>query len=99
MCEKLFGNDEVAKLRKSREKYDLIIAELYGSDCSLGFAHHFNAPIVGIMGDEMVPWAADRMGNPDNPSYMPNYLLPYTSHMSLQKRFFNVMTDLLYKIG
>lgn len=99
MCEKLFENPDVVKLRKMHKKYDMIIAELYGSDCFLGFADHFNAPIVGILGDEMTPWASDRMGNPDNPSYMPNYLLPYESQMTLQKRALNALSDLLYKLG
>lgn len=99
ICDQMLESPQLKKLVKSSRKYDLVVVELYGSDCMLGFADIFGAPIVAVLGDEMVPWASDRMGNPENPSYMPHYLLPFESGMSLQNRVLNAFTGLAYKVG
>jgi hypothetical protein len=31
-----------------REPFDLIIVELFNSDCMLGIAHKLNAPVIGL---------------------------------------------------
>lgn len=99
LCDKLTKHPKIINLAKSSIKYDLIIAEVFGTDCLLGFAYVFKAPIVGVLGDILTPWANDRMGNPDNPSYLPNYLLPFRSKMILEDRILNTLSGVLYKIG
>lgn len=39
----------------------------------------------------MLPWANYRMGNPENPSYVSNVLLPYAGVMSFNQRFINTL--------
>ncbi|KAJ9577493.1 hypothetical protein L9F63_005936, partial [Diploptera punctata] len=88
-CEAVFQNPKIEKLLKSDEKFDLIITELFGTDCFVGFAHKFKAPLISMTSSAMLPWGNDRMGNVDNPSYIPNNYLPYNDKMSFHQRLLN----------
>lgn len=96
-CEPLFNTSTLQNLKKSTKKYDLFLTEIFGTDCMLGFAHIFDIPIVELMSSVNLPWSSDRIGNPDNPSYIPNYFLPYLSKMSLWERLINTLTLLISK--
>lgn len=98
LCEPLFNTSTLQNLRKSNKKYDLLISEIFGTDCMLGFAHIFNIPFVAFTSSVNLPWGSDRIGNPDNPSYIPNYFVPYLSKMNLWERLTNTLTLLLYKV-
>ncbi|GJQ69931.1 hypothetical protein Trydic_g13331 [Trypoxylus dichotomus] len=99
ICEHLFQHRSIIELRNSTLKFDVVIAELYGTDCLLGFAHHFGAPIIGMSGTDLLPWAAARMGNPDNPSYVPNYFLAVNEQMVLYEKLQAFFALFLTKIG
>lgn len=99
MCNKMSKHPAILNLTKSKNKYDLFITEIYSSDCLLGFGDLFKVPIVGLSSVILTPWLNDRMGNPENPAYMPNYLLPYGSKMFLYDRIWNTISGGLYKMG
>ncbi|KRT79528.1 glucuronosyltransferase, partial [Oryctes borbonicus] len=61
--------------------------------------HHFGAPIVGISATDLLPWAGARMGNPDNPSYVPNYFLSLNEQMVLHEKLQAFFALFLTKIG
>lgn len=86
----------------STERFDLIIAEAGWGECFFGFIKKFGSPpVVATSGSGIPPWISLMSGNPENPSYMPNYILPYTSHMTFSERIFNfvnhIITTFLYQ--
>lgn len=62
--------DPMRNLIHTREKYDLIITEIFSSDAMLGYVHHFKIPFISFCSTPLLTWASDRVGNPDNPSYI-----------------------------
>lgn len=86
----------------STERFDLIITEAGWGECFFGFIHKFGSPpVVATSGVGIPPWISLTTGNPENPSYMPSYILPYTSHMTFSERIFNfvihIITTSLYQ--
>jgi glucuronosyltransferase len=98
-CEKVFEHSKVQELIKSNDTFDLIITELYGPDCFLGFSQRFNAPLINIVSSVIFPWGNDRIANPDNPSYIPNYFIPYTHNMTFGQRIINTVLTEILKLG
>lgn len=39
-----------------REPYDLVIAEMFNTDCMLGVAHKLNAPVIGVSSTNLMSW-------------------------------------------
>ncbi|XP_058461853.1 UDP-glycosyltransferase UGT5-like [Malaya genurostris] len=81
----------VTKLINSRQHFDLVILEVFMTDAMLGFAHHFNAPCVGISSFGASKWTTDLVGTPAPPSYIPNPFLAFTDHMSFKERLMNTL--------
>ncbi|PSN46987.1 hypothetical protein C0J52_17341 [Blattella germanica] len=98
-CEAVFEHPNIKRLIKSEEKFDLVITELFGVDCFTGFAHKFQAPLISMTSSTLLPWANDRMGNPDNPSYIPNYFLSFTDRMTFPERMLNTIFSIGLKWG
>ncbi|KAF2882089.1 hypothetical protein ILUMI_24092 [Ignelater luminosus] len=99
ICEVILNTPAAQELKNSKKKYDLVVTEIFGSDCMVGFGYHFKAPVVGMISSVILPWGGDRIGNPDNPSYIPNYLVPYLSKMSLSERLINTVILLAAKLS
>lgn len=99
ICEKVFKHPQTKLLKSKKKKYDAIIVEVLGTDCFLGFAHLFQIPIIGISSTMYLPWGGDRIGNPDNPSYIPNYFLPQTGKLTLWEKMEVSAAAVLAKLG
>ncbi|KAF2882091.1 hypothetical protein ILUMI_24094 [Ignelater luminosus] len=99
ICRNVLHSPTVRELKNTKKKYDLIIAEIFGTDCFLGFAHLFKIPVIGITSSVAVPWGNDRIVNPDNPSYIPNYLMHSSSRMNLIDRLTNTLSLIGAKLG
>jgi len=97
-CDKMLSFHKVQELLKSEEKFDLVITETFFTDCFLPFVHKFNAPNVAISSCVMPPWSNDRMGNPDNPSYIPTIGTSFSDQMSFSERLINVVANVALKI-
>lgn len=78
-------------LKNTTKQYDLIITHIFGSDALLGFGYLFNAPVISYVTSFAFPWLNDRVGNPDNPSYIPNYFSHFNPKMSLFERIQNTI--------
>lgn len=97
MCEKELQSAGARELlnNPSNEKFDLIITEAGWGECFFGFIHKFGSPpVVATSGVGIPPWISITTGNPETPSYMPNFLLPYTSHMSFSERIINFLSHI-----
>lgn len=68
--ESILACPPVQQLLASSDTYDLVIAEVFCSDMMLAFAERFHAPHVSFCPAQLFPWAAERSGTPDNPSYI-----------------------------
>ncbi|XP_018321655.1 UDP-glucuronosyltransferase 2B20 isoform X1 [Agrilus planipennis] len=98
ICENAFKHPLTLKLKNTKKKYDLIITEIFGTDCMFGFAHHFDVPVVTLTTSVNQPWGNSRFGNPEEPTYIPSYFLPYTTNMSLVEKFWNIWNSFYTKI-
>lgn len=81
----------VQQLIQSNSKFDLIITELFNTDCFLGFVHKFKAPFMALTSHEIVPWSNERFGNPDNPSFIPTSFMFYSQRMTFFQRTYNTL--------
>jgi glucuronosyltransferase len=96
-CRAVLEHPSIQQLINSTEKYDLVIIQGYGTDCLLGFAHIFDTPIILMVSNQIFPWMNDRVGNPDNPAYIPNIFVPYTPNMTFLERVWNTIISLELK--
>ena len=90
-CESVYMHPNVKELIKTSDKFDLVINEIWGNDCFLGLVHKLSVPHIGIITSVAYPWSNYRVANPDNPSYIPNYFLPYNQVMSFRQRLVNTV--------
>jgi glucuronosyltransferase len=93
-CDRMLSFHKVHELLNSQVNFDLIITETFLTDCFLPFVHKFRAPHVAMSSCVMFPWSNDRMGNPDNPSYIPTHGTWFSDEMNFSERFFNVIANI-----
>lgn len=86
VCENSLNSVPVQKLFNSNESYDLIILEYFNSFCDLAYVLKFKAPFIALSSCLPLSWTSGYLGNPNNPSYIPNVLSPYTDKMSFFER-------------
>ncbi|XP_015124627.1 UDP-glucuronosyltransferase 2B30 [Diachasma alloeum] len=98
-CQKNLANRDVQKLIKSNAKFDLIITEVFNSDCFLGFVHRFKAPFIGLSSHVLFPWANARLSNEHNPSYVPTVLLGFGPKMNFMERVGNYVIRKIFNLG
>lgn len=91
-CNEFFSNNEIKRLLKSRDGFDLILTEFFCTDCSLAFADEFGIPAIGISSSPILAWHNERFANIDNPSYIPNTLMLYSNRMSFWERVENFVS-------
>lgn len=89
MCKDVFETETLRDLRNTTKKYDLLITEIFASDCMLGFSHLFGIPTVGLTTSVAISWTSPAIGFSANPSYIPNYFSSFSPKMSLVERVIN----------
>ena len=97
-CETVLSHPSVKKLIMSDEEFDVVVNEVFHTDCFLPFAYKCKAISIGVSSSLLMPWANNRLGNPDNPSYIPNIFTSYSDHMNFIERIENGITSVLYKM-
>lgn len=98
VCEKSLELPDVQRLINSEEKFDLLVAEMFNTDCLLAFAYKFKIPIIGFSSCVFMPWTPGRVGNPDNPAYIPTQFVPYSDKMNFVERFTNTFWNIFHKL-
>lgn len=81
--------EPLQQLLESDETFDLFVTESFIYDVMLLFAHKFQVPFVSYIPNNLLPWHAERMGNPSNPSYVPSLVSGYLSNMNFWQRLHN----------
>lgn len=97
-CETVAKLPTVKALLNSTSVFDLIIVEVFGSDCFLPLGRRFKAPVVGFLSSVPLPWINDQIGNPEATSYVPSYMMGYGQRMNLWERFANTIAVIVAKI-
>jgi glucuronosyltransferase len=90
-CEKTLSHPPVLKLINSEQKFDLVITELFNTDCYVGFAYKFQVPFISISTTPLMPFGCERFGNPGNPAYIANLFLGHSDRMSFTERLVNTV--------
>lgn len=91
VCDKVLSSTLVQKFLKTSETYDLIILEYFNSLCDLVFVQKFNVPFIGLSSSVPLSWTYEYLGNPNNPSYVPNVLSLYDDSMTFDERIKNML--------
>ncbi|XP_046387526.1 UDP-glycosyltransferase UGT5-like isoform X2 [Ischnura elegans] len=97
ICETQLSSPELQKYLSytasdpSSEKFDLVIVEMFFVDCLMGFARHYDAPLVAMVSQYTMAWANDAVGNPKMSSHVPNWFLPFGRKMNFWDRLHNTI--------
>ncbi|CAB3246117.1 unnamed protein product [Arctia plantaginis] len=88
----------VKALFNSSQTFDLIIVEVFGSDCFLPLGVKYKAPVVGLLSSVPLPWVNVQLGNPEAISYVPSYMVSYGQRMTLWERLSNTISVIIAKV-
>ncbi|XP_055384246.1 UDP-glycosyltransferase UGT5-like [Condylostylus longicornis] len=80
----------VQNFLRSKEKFDVVVMEIFVNEADIGFGAVFDAPIVGVSTFGSNMWVNDMVGSPAPLSYVPNPFIPLTDRMSLLERLGNI---------
>ncbi|XP_050427170.1 UDP-glucosyltransferase 2-like [Adelges cooleyi] len=98
-CRESIKHPQVQALLKSDIKFDAVFTEIFGSDCDVGYAYHFKAPLLSVMSSSHLPWSYDRVAGPDNPSYIPTIVTRVAGKMDFKQRMINTFYYVYFKIA
>jgi glucuronosyltransferase len=88
----------VRALINSSLTFDMVIVEVFGSECFLPLGKRFKAPVVGFLSSVPPPWLNEQIGNPEATGYVPAYMTGFGQHMTLWERFANTISVIGAKI-
>lgn len=69
------NHPKTKKFIETDQEFDVIILEIFLDEPLLGFAHRFNAPIIGLSTFGASKWTTDLVGSPSPLSYVPHPFL------------------------
>ena len=69
------SHPKTKKFIETDQEFDVIILEIFLCEPLLGFAHKFNAPIIGFSTFGASKWTTDLVGSPSPLSYVPHPFL------------------------
>ncbi|XP_014289134.1 UDP-glycosyltransferase UGT5 [Halyomorpha halys] len=82
------------ELMEGNHKFDLMISEsLYLFETFIAFGHVFNVPVISIDAHAPSAWSSYLTGNVHPYSYVPNYRLALTDHMTFKERLMNTVLN------
>ncbi|XP_046427724.1 UDP-glucosyltransferase 2-like isoform X1 [Neodiprion fabricii] len=72
-------------------KYDIMVTQVFGSNCYLAVAHKLKIPVVGVVTSVIYPWSYGPFFGDANPSFIPSQLGTFTNEMSFVERVQNTI--------
>ncbi|XP_069686783.1 UDP-glycosyltransferase UGT5-like [Periplaneta americana] len=93
MCTVIYKNEQLQKILLE-QSFDLVIVEWHSTPCAYGYSYFLSCPLVGISSTGTYDTGHDSIGNPTNPAYIPNVILPHTDH----KTFWEKVSSVWYSI-
>jgi hypothetical protein len=78
--------------RSNETKHDLVFLETLMYQSYHGLIHHVGSPpVIGVLSAECFWTAADAVGTPTNPAFIPELMLSYGNHMTFYERLQNTL--------
>lgn len=77
--------DQILEIH-NQKSFDIVLVELFDTDCPLGIIHKLNVPHIGMSSCALFPWYYDRVNLPDVPSYNPSGFLDHANNMNVVQR-------------
>ncbi|XP_038214689.1 UDP-glucosyltransferase 2-like isoform X1 [Zerene cesonia] len=83
-----------------KKEYDIVIVENFNSDCMLGLLHVYGikVPVISLSSSNVLPWATERIGVVDNPSYLPVVSAAWTAPLTYMERIKNTFLNVYFKL-
>ncbi|XP_055919830.1 UDP-glycosyltransferase UGT5 [Eupeodes corollae] len=103
-CEAFYSSPHIEDIiRRHNEKpYDMVILEIFNTDCYLGLSYLLQVPVVGLSSCALMPWHYSRIALPDNPSYIQSEFIGFSEELNWQERLINFIQSngnkLLYRL-
>ncbi|XP_044755760.1 UDP-glucosyltransferase 2-like isoform X1 [Coccinella septempunctata] len=97
MNKRILEHEEVQKVIKGNQKFDLVIAEWLFPTVS-AFSVRFNCPLIGMtsLGAPIV--ALDTVGNPSHPILSPDHNLPIGRDLSFRDRILSTLYSVYVRV-
>lgn len=96
-CEQVLKNPEVLNIIKNKH-FDLLVVEIFASDCFLAVAHKMGIPSIGLVSSVPLPWVNDMVALPENTAYTPIYFFPFSQRMNFFSRLVNTLATVYAKV-
>lgn len=87
-------SEDVQKLLKSNEKFDVILIEHFFNEAQFALGHHFKAPVVLLSPMPSSILNNHLFANPAPSTYVHSLFAPFTQNMDLWERFKNFYYDM-----
>ncbi|KAL1491901.1 hypothetical protein ABEB36_012422 [Hypothenemus hampei] len=98
ISESVLNNTNVQNLLKSNETFDAVILDKTVNDALKGFAYHFKAPLILFLSQGVNRYVNNLVANPQNPSYVVDSLLSFSTPMSFYERFYNFVFGTIHDL-
>lgn len=77
-CQAALSSSIIDDILQTHENnpFDLVVTEIFATECMLGVIHKMNVPYVGLTSCGLMPYHFDRVAMPDTPSVsIINYMI------------------------
>uniref|UniRef100_A0A1B0DEZ7 UDP-glucuronosyltransferase n=1 Tax=Phlebotomus papatasi TaxID=29031 RepID=A0A1B0DEZ7_PHLPP len=100
LCRSLLKSEALSNVLTIHEEnpFDLVLIELFATDCPLGIASEMNLTTIGISPCALMPWHYTRFNLMDFPSFIPTENSPFATQMTFWERIVNFLTGKVMKI-
>ena len=98
ICEQDFRTDKIRKFLNDSGPFDVIVTQMFTSDCYLSFMHKFEAPVVGVSTFGIMEWVCEKFGLPSNPAYVPNVFSDLVNPITFARRIDNFLMGIFQKL-
>ncbi|CAH1281919.1 unnamed protein product [Diabrotica balteata] len=92
------GSNKFQNFLKENNTFDVIVAEVFNTNCFFGLMNIYDAPIVGLSSTDLLPWMYQWYGSPENPSYIPVLFMDYSDKMNFFQRVENTLMLIFSKL-
>lgn len=101
MGNELIGHYElvIKHIEKTNQKVDSIVLLSFFADNGFYLAHYFNCPMILLSPIGPAPHWSHLFGNPENPSYQPDTVMPFIEPMNFKERMYNSFFYGLMELG
>ncbi|XP_046482544.1 UDP-glucosyltransferase 2-like isoform X2 [Neodiprion pinetum] len=93
----LFETPQVQNILNTDVKYDLMVTEVFSTNCFLAVAYKLKIPVVGVGSSVMYAWGYDPFYGEANPSFIPSQFGAFTNEMSFIQRVENTIVHFYSK--